>query len=143
MPTLTIGALGKKVGLATKTIRFYEEVGLVTPPTRAKNGYRAYTEKSVQELEVICCARNLGLPIEEIKKLLRGCDHGTCHHTQADVQTEIDSYMKLINQKIGQLLFLKQKLDRLKTLLPKQRDQTYCCNILVQVNSLKKGGGTQ
>ena len=59
------------VGITRKNIRFYEEQGLLSPG-RAENGYREYTAEDVQRLKQIKFLRKLGVPIEEIRKVLTG-----------------------------------------------------------------------
>ena len=56
-------------GLPPKTVRYYEEIGLVTA-ARAANGYRAYDERDVHNLRFVQRARSLGFTIEECRQLL-------------------------------------------------------------------------
>ncbi len=134
--SLTIGDLGKRVGLPTKTIRFYEEVGLIAAPKRAQNGYRVYETKTVEELQLIKRARDLGVPIEEIKKLMQGCKDGNCTHSKEYIESEITAYINRLDQKIEQLSTLKRKLTVMKHTIDTQdcsNKKTYCCNILGQL----------
>src|SRR5215469_8231510 len=107
---LRIGELAKQVGLPTKTIRFYEEIGLISQAQRAENGYRVYSESAVEELSLIKHARDLGLPIPEIRKLMIGCTDGNCDHTKEYVKKEVGDYLRILNQKIQQLQELKVQL---------------------------------
>ncbi len=59
-------------GVPKKNIRFYEEQGLLCPRRNAENGYREYGEEEVQILLRIRLMRKLGVPIEEIRKMLDG-----------------------------------------------------------------------
>ena len=56
-------------GLPPKTVRYYEEIGLVSPG-RAANGYRAYAERDVHDLRFIQRARSLGFTIDQCRQLL-------------------------------------------------------------------------
>lgn len=60
------------VGITKKNIRFYEEQGLISPGRNAQNSYREYAEEEVQTLLQIKLLRKLGVPIEEIRKMLGG-----------------------------------------------------------------------
>lgn len=134
--TLTIGHLGEHVRIPTKTIRFYESIGLIEPAKRLDNGYRTYTPKAAEELRLIKYARDLGLPIAEIKKLMKGCGSGNCKHSKAYLESEITGYTKLLEEKISQLTTLKRKLHTLKgTIAVKdcKEKNVYCCNILHQL----------
>ena len=59
------------VGISKKNIRFYEAEGLLSPG-RAENGYRSYGQADVRRLQQIKLLRKLGLPIEDIRSLLKG-----------------------------------------------------------------------
>ena len=130
---LTIGNLGKKVGLPAKTIRFYEDIGLIAKAQRSENGYRVYEEKAVAELSLIKRARDLGLPIPEIKKLMIGCTDGNCLHTKTYIEKEIAAYVDLLQKKIEELQGLQSKLASLHKKIQTDTTNSYCCNILEKI----------
>lgn len=66
---MTIKAVEELVGITGKNIRFYEDCGLLAPD-RAGNGYREYSEKDVAVLKKIRLLRTIGMPVEQIKKIL-------------------------------------------------------------------------
>lgn len=66
---LNIGSAATESGLSVKTIRYYEEIGLVTP-LRGANGYRNYSSAEIQRLQFLQRARALGFSIEECRLLL-------------------------------------------------------------------------
>lgn len=68
--TMTIGEAASRSGMPPKTIRFYEEIGLIGPAERFDNRYRAYSEKDVHTLRFIHRARNLGFALKDIRSLL-------------------------------------------------------------------------
>ena len=57
-------------GLSTKTIRYYESIGILSPPQRSPNGYREYTEKDLARARFVAGTRSLDLSLEEIKEIL-------------------------------------------------------------------------
>ncbi|HUZ73784.1 MAG TPA: Cu(I)-responsive transcriptional regulator [Stellaceae bacterium] len=67
---MTIGEAASRSGMPPKTIRFYEEIGLIAPAERLDNGYRAYDETDVHTLRFIHRARSLGFTLEDIRALL-------------------------------------------------------------------------
>lgn len=67
---MTIGEAASRSGMPPKTIRFYEEIGLIGPAERLANQYRAYREKDVNTLRFIHRARSLGFPLKDIRALL-------------------------------------------------------------------------
>src|SRR5690348_16608372 len=67
---MTIGQASASSGVPPKTIRFYEELGLLKPAERFANRYRAYDDSNIQTLRFIRRARGLGFSLQEIDKLL-------------------------------------------------------------------------
>jgi MerR family copper efflux transcriptional regulator len=65
-----IGQVAEKTGLSPRTIRFYEETGLVVPTTRTDGGFRLYSDSDVARLEVIRRMKPLGFSLEEMQELL-------------------------------------------------------------------------
>lgn len=143
MNLLTIGNLSQKIGLPAKTIRFYEEIGLIDIPKRAENGYRIYSADAIEKLSLIKNARDMGLPIPEIRKLMKGCSDGNCSHTKEYVKEEIHEYLKVLDEKIQQMQILRQKLQDLKENINTDNcdNSGYCCNILKQISDEKVKGG--
>ena len=67
---LQIGQVAERTGLSLRTIRFYEEHGLVRPTTRSDGGFRLYSDDDVARLEVIKRMKPLGFTVEEMQELL-------------------------------------------------------------------------
>jgi MerR family transcriptional regulator, copper efflux regulator len=67
---LQIGQVAERTGLSLRTIRFYEENGLVRPTRRTGGGFRLYSEDDVARLEVIKRMKPLGFSLEEMRELL-------------------------------------------------------------------------
>src|SRR5581483_2505510 len=71
---LLIHELAIQSGVPAKTIRYYESIGLLPRPTRARNNYRVYATQSIERLRFIAGARRLGFHLEEIGALLEARD---------------------------------------------------------------------
>lgn len=67
---MRIGELAARFGLNPKTIRYYEEVGLLPRADRSESGYRRYTRRDVERLGFIRRAKTLGLSLDEIRDIL-------------------------------------------------------------------------
>lgn len=80
---MKIGELANATGLSTKTVRYYEAIGLLPEPERLPNGYRRYRPPSVDRLRFIRDAQAAGLSLAEIGLLLEMKDDGesTCGHS--------------------------------------------------------------
>jgi DNA-binding transcriptional MerR regulator len=66
---LQIGEVAERVGLSLRTVRYYEEVGLVTPDSRSEGGFRLYSEADVERLLLLKRMKPLGLSLEEMREL--------------------------------------------------------------------------
>jgi MerR family copper efflux transcriptional regulator len=66
----TIGQLAKATGVAAKTIRYYEQIGVLPTPSRTAVGYRQYDQSGVHRLRFIRRARSLGLPLRDVKTVV-------------------------------------------------------------------------
>ncbi|PXY32757.1 MerR family transcriptional regulator [Prauserella muralis] len=67
---MQIGEVAARTGLSLRTIRYYEEVGLVTPSARSQGGFRLYTEPDVARLQLVMRMKPLGFQLEEMRELL-------------------------------------------------------------------------
>ena len=66
----TINKLAKLAGVSTRTLRYYDELGLLSPVRISSNGYRIYGQKEIDRLQQILFYRELGVPLEQIKKIM-------------------------------------------------------------------------
>lgn len=71
---LQIGAVSARTELSVKTIRHYDEVGLVTPSARSTGGFRLYTQKDVDRLIAIRRMKPLGFSLDEMRDVLAALD---------------------------------------------------------------------
>jgi DNA-binding transcriptional MerR regulator len=101
---MRIGELGQRVSVDPKTIRYYEHIGLLTPPTRTASGYRIYGPDDEQRLRFVRRAQHLGLSLEAIGEILALRDSGerpcgyvldVVHGLRADIERRIDELSRL------------------------------------------------
>ena len=104
---MQIGELAKEVEVPTKTIRYYEEIGLFPAAPRTEGGYRDYGPEAVELLQFIRKAQFLGLSLTEIKELaeIRSGGHLPCEHLRdlleakvADLEERIREMKNLRNE---------------------------------------------
>ncbi|GLY28279.1 MerR family transcriptional regulator [Kineosporia sp. NBRC 101731] len=69
-PTMHIGEVAERVGLSLRTIRYYEEVGLIAPSARSQGGFRLYLEADVARLQLVKDMKPLGFSLDEMRDLL-------------------------------------------------------------------------
>ncbi len=90
---MTIGELAGVTGVPTKTIRFYESVGVLPQAERAPNGYRVYGEEDVARLRFVKEAQATGLTLDEISMVmeLRSRGESTCEHVVLLLEDHLDT----------------------------------------------------
>ncbi len=107
---MNISDAAVRSGLPAKTIRYYEEIGLVAPG-RAGNGYRDYGEAQVRRLRFLARARALGFSIAECRLLLSLSNDET--RTSAEVKEIALEKVAEIDAKIAELATLRDTLATL------------------------------
>jgi DNA-binding transcriptional MerR regulator len=89
---MRIGEVAERAGVSTKTVRYYESLGLLAEPARTGSGYRVYDPAALDRLRFIRDAQATGLSLTEIRSILELKDHGerTCDHTRSLLHRQID-----------------------------------------------------
>jgi DNA-binding transcriptional MerR regulator len=114
IPNLRIGQVAQASGVSTATIRFYEQQGLLSPATRASNGYRTYSAQDVERLRRIRTCRSLDMSIQEIQTLLQvPGDSATACEVTSDV---LRQHLAHVAQRIEELHELKSRLEAFQAL---------------------------
>lgn len=107
---MNIGDASDKTGLPAKTIRYYEDIGLVRP-RRGENGYRTFTEKDVHKLAFLGRARALGFSIEDCRTLLALYEDAS--RESAEVKAIAENHLDEIDAKIRALSEMRNTLAHL------------------------------
>ena len=111
---LRIGQLAAELGLNPKTIRYYEDIGLLPKPRRTESGYRLYGKVDRERLEFIRKARAIGLTLEEIGRLLslRRDGEQPCGHLRELVDqklTAVDAQLRALEDFRQELVALRDE----------------------------------
>ena len=133
---MKIGDVAEASGLSAKTIRYYEDIGLVRP-LRGENGYRAFAETDVHKLRFLARARSLGFSIEECRTLLSLYEDRS--RASADVKALAEAHLGRIDRKIAELEGLRDTLGSLVTRC--QGDERPECPILDDLAGPKAADG--
>ncbi len=123
---MRIGELADAVSLPAKTIRYYEDIGLLPKPDRQPNGYRAYDDSACERLRFVRAAQAVGFSLGEIREIVAFRDRGEepCAH----VLDLVDRRAQDIADRIAVLERMQRDLRRLSSrarTVPRHRG-TYC-----------------
>lgn len=105
---MRIGTVASRSGVPTKTIRYYEEIGLIKAPGRTEGGYRDYDDADVETLRFIQRARKLGFSVHDVGDLLALWRDRS--RASADVRHIASGHVAAIEDKIAQLQSIRQTL---------------------------------
>ncbi len=123
---MNIGEAAAQASVPAKTIRYYEDIGLISPAHRAHNGYRCYNAATIRTLQFIKRARSLGFSIEECRSLLSL--YKDQHRASAEVKHFAQQRVADIDTKITELTVMRSALIRLIEHCP--GDERSSCPIL-------------
>ncbi|WP_300514108.1 MerR family DNA-binding protein [Aliiroseovarius sp.] len=107
---MNIGEVSDRSGLPAKTIRYYEEIGLIEIP-RDPNGYRRFGQGELEQLSFLSRARGLGFSIDDCRALLRLLRDA--ERASADVKTIATRHLEAIERKIRDLSTMRETLTEL------------------------------
>lgn len=129
--TLTVGQLAHITGVPAKTIRYYEQVGVLPSPSRRATGYRQYSQRDVHRLLFIRRARALGLPLPSIKALTAELDSGQCLSMRSHLKHIVTEQLRTVREQIVEFQVLEQQLaqvlHRLLTVPPSSHTEGCRC----------------
>lgn len=107
---MNIGDVAELSGLPAKTIRYYEDIGLVKP-LRSANGYRSFRESDAHKLAFLGRARALGFTIEDCRNLMALYEDE--HRASAEVKEIAEHHLERIDEKIAELKEMRATLAHL------------------------------
>lgn len=129
---MRIGQLSSRTGLTTKTIRFYEQAGVLPEPRRQGSGYRDYDEDALTRLAFIKAAQGAGLTLAEIRQVISVRDRigPPCEH----VTRLLDARAADLDARIVELVALRDDVERLRsraaTLNPAECAAPEVCHVI-------------
>ena len=107
---MNIGQVAERSGLPPKTIRYYEDIGLIRP-ARSENGYRAFQDSDLHKLAFLGRARALGFSIEDCRTLMSLYEDE--RRESAQVRSLAQEHLRAIDDKIEQLRSMRDTLSEL------------------------------
>ena len=129
---MRIGELSDRSGVPSKTIRYYEEIGVLREPPRTPNGYRDYDDDVLSRLRFVRDARSVGLTLGEIREIVALRDRGEtpCAH----VTDLLQRHAAEIDRTIAELRRVRAEVRRLArragTLDPRDCEPSRVCHLI-------------
>ncbi|MBC7908227.1 MAG: Cu(I)-responsive transcriptional regulator [Rhodospirillaceae bacterium] len=108
---MNIGEAAKRSGVPAKTIRYYEDIGLIPKAGRTATGYRAYSDAEVETLKFIQRARSLGFAVKDVSDLLTLWRDR--ERASADVRRIAQGHVEAVERKIAELEAIRRTLEGL------------------------------
>jgi DNA-binding transcriptional MerR regulator len=107
-PGLRIGEVAEQVGVNPKTIRYYEEIGLIPEPARRPSGYRVYGPEDAERIAFVKRAQRFGLSLDEIRGVLAYREQGQppCEFVLSAVRRHAEE----VEARIAELTQLREEL---------------------------------
>jgi len=129
---MRIGELARSAGVTAKTVRFYEQAGLLAEPGRTAGGYRDYQAEAIAALRFIRSARSAGLTLAEIRGVLevRGGGQPPCRHVTALLSSHLDEVEQRISELENARAALRDLHARALATDPAECSSDRACSIL-------------
>ena len=106
----TVKQVAQRVGLPSRTVRYYDQIGLVSPADRSEGGYRLYGPEEEGKLRFIRHAKGLGLSLDEIRGLIAAAEHGSCGNVVPELERLLDDKVAEIDRQVEDLLSFRERL---------------------------------
>ena len=131
---MTIGEVARTAGVATPTLRYYEQEGLLSPTTRSRTGYRLYDAQAVEQLRFIRSAQAVGFTLDDIRTLgrLEGESGKTC---RAEVRHLLEQRLADVT---GKMKDLKRVQRALGQALDRCRRSNGECKVLKEIRPARR-----
>ena len=129
---MRISELASQAGVTTKTLRYYERIGVLSPPSRSRSGYRDYRPDVLDRLGFIRAGQAVGLSLGEIRQVVALRDHGEtpCDHVYRLLQRRTAE----LDERINELATLRRDLQaltkRARRLDPADCDSGGVCHLI-------------
>jgi|SRR5215211_286661 len=129
---MRIGTLAQRTGLSTKTIRYYETIGVLPEPQRTPSGYRDYDPETCERLQFVRSAQAVGLSLGEIREILAYRDRGEtpCAHVVEVIRRRARQIDEQIEQLEGMRTELRRLERRARTLDPEDCAPLDVCHVI-------------
>jgi DNA-binding transcriptional MerR regulator len=132
-----IGEVAKRAGVSVKTIRYYEQIGVLEEPRRLTSGYRDYETDTVERLSFIRASQSSGLSLGEIRGIVAFRDRGEspCAHVLDLLRRRSDKIDAQIEELKRSRSVIRSLVTRSRKLRPEDCSASSVCHLIIKSNS--------
>ncbi len=102
--------IADRVGLPSRTVRYYDRIGLVSPGDRSETGYRLYGPEEEGRLRFVKQAKQLGFSLEDIRGLMAAAERGCCGDVLPELDRLLAEKVSEVDAKIAELSAFRERL---------------------------------
>ncbi|CAN5666653.1 hypothetical protein BH20ACT11_BH20ACT11_03280 [soil metagenome] len=123
---LKIGEVARLAGVPAKTLRYYEEIGLISPSGRTEAGYRLYGNRELEQIEFVRRAKLMGLSLEQIQGLVQTVEEGMPGEVFRRLEELLDRKLEETERKMEDLRAFRESLLQYRERVSEADEQSIC-----------------
>jgi len=108
--TLKIGEAARLAGVPAKTLRYYEDIGLISPAARTSSGYRLYGWRELEQIGFVRRAKLMGLSLEQIRNLVEAAEDGIPNGVFQRLDYQLERSLEETERKMEELRAFRESL---------------------------------
>lgn len=126
---MRIGELAEQAGVNPKTVRYYEDIGVLPPSQRSESGHRVFGHHDLERLTFVRTAQRLGFSLDEIREVLAFRDRN--EQPCAFVLDTLTQKVSQLDQRIAEMSALRDQLVQLQQAAQRLRGRSACyCSVI-------------
>lgn len=106
----TVKQVAQRVELPSRTVRYYDRIGLVSPQARSEAGYRLYGPEDEGRLRFVCQAKAIGFSLQEIRDLVSAAERGCCGDVVPELERLLVEKIAHVDAQIAELRLFRERL---------------------------------
>lgn len=112
--------------MPAKTLRYYEEIGLISPASRTKSGYRLYGWRELEQIEFVRRAKLMGLSLDQIRGLVEAAEKGMANGVLGHLDELLDLKLEETERKLEELRAFRESLLEYRKRAAEAGDRDLC-----------------
>lgn len=123
---LKIGEVARMAGVPAKTLRYYEEFGLISPARQEESGYRVYGWRELEQIEFVRRAKLMGLSLEQIRSLVELAENGEPSGVLPHLEELLDRKLEETERELEELRALRESLIEYRDRVSVAEEENLC-----------------